>query len=165
MRKLMILCLCALFILSGCSSSQLKEEQQKIYHGFKDALLDNGDLISGNIPFSYDIEVEEKDGKYVYTVIVHDTKVAMSNIQMMILNPADANKDIDTATIGIFDEIKYNMIPNQENEKDGYYKKIQLQGSSEEKDFKVYATLSWKDSNQLIQYQVFFSFNVMNGKA
>ena len=101
----------------------------------------------------------------MYTVIVHDTKVAMSNIQMMILNPADANKDIDTATIGIFDEIKYNMIPNQENEKDGYYKKIQLQGSSEEKDFKVYATLSWKDSNQLIQYQVFFSFNVMNGKA
>ena len=165
MKKVLILALCMLCILSGCKNGKVNNEQQKVYYGFKDALMNNGDLISSNIPFEYEILIEETKGKYLYTVIVKNPQVAMNNIQMMILNPEDATKDIETATLGIYDETNYHMIPNQSNEKTGYYKELQLKGSSEHKDFKIYVTLAWKDSNQLIQYQVFFSFNVVDRKC
>lgn len=165
MKKGILLFLCMILCLFGCTSTQKKEEQEKIYNGFKDSLLNNAQLISGNIPFAYSMEIEEKDAAYVYTISISEPKVAMSNIQMMILNPEDISKDIQTATIGIFDELNYHMVPNQINEKDGYFSSLQLQGSSKEKDFVVYVTVAWKDSNQLVQYQVFFSFDIRDGKV
>lgn len=164
MRKVLTFCLCMILFLSGCNVSKISDEQQKIYDGFKDSLLNNGELISNNIPFSYDIDVEEKDEKFVYTVFVNEPLVAMRNIQMMILNPDDLTKDIETGTIGIFDETLTHMIPNQENEKAGYLSEIRLQGVSSQKDFSVYAMIVWKDSNQLTQYQAFFSFKIVDGK-
>ena len=165
MKKFLILGLCALSLLSGCSKAKIKDEQQKIYNGFRDSLMDNGELFSSNIPFDYSITVEKVDSQYHYTVIVNSPKVAMSNIQMMILNPKDVEKEIETATVGIFDETSYNMIPNQGDEKYGYYRQLELKGVSAEKNFVVYSTVAWKDSNQLIQYQVYFSFKVKNGKV
>ena len=51
MKKFLILGLCALLLLSGCSKAKIKDEQQKIYNGFRDSLMDNGELFSSNIPF------------------------------------------------------------------------------------------------------------------
>ena len=164
MKKILILCLATLFFVSGCSGNHISDEQQKIYDGFKDSLLNNGELISSNIPFKYNIDIQSKNGKYIYTVRVSNPRVAMSNIQLMILNPDDLSEDYLSNTIGIFDETPVYMIPNQSNKKAGYLKKIELQGVSSNKDFRVYALMSWKDSNQLTQYQVFFSFNIVNGK-
>lgn len=164
MKKILIFCLISVFFISGCSGNGISDKQQKIYDGFKDSLLNNGELMSSDIPFKYNIEIQYKSGKYVYTVEVSKPRVAMSNIQMMILNPNDLSEDYLSNTVGIFDETPMYMIPNQSNKKAGYLKNIQLQGVSNEKDFRVYALVSWKDSNQLTQYQVFFSFNIVNGK-
>ena len=59
MKKVLILALCMLCILSGCKNGKVNNEQQKVYYGFKDALMNNGDLISSNIPFEYEILIEE----------------------------------------------------------------------------------------------------------
>lgn len=164
MKKILILCLTTLFFISGCSENQISDEQQKVYDGFKDSLLNNGELISNNIPFKYSIEIDEKNGKYVYTVNVKEPRVSMSDIQMMILNPDDLNENYLSNTIGIFDDSPVYMIPNQANKKAKYLKKLSLQGVSTKKNFRVYALITWKDSNQLTQYQMFFSFNIVNGK-
>lgn len=164
MKKILIFCLSLMLFLSGCSHTKINDKQQKVYDSFKESLLNNGELISSNIPFDYRIEIAEKEDQYLYTVIVDNPLVAMSNIQMMILNPDDLSKDIIFNTVGIFDETPVYMIPNQKNEQKGYLSELKLTGAAVKKDFKIYAILVWKDNNQLIQYQSFFSFNIVNGK-
>ncbi|NBK97210.1 MAG: hypothetical protein EOM50_04225 [Erysipelotrichia bacterium] len=163
MKKVTIM-LFVCILLAGCSTRDMNEQQTKIYEGFKESLLNNGELISSYIPFDYTIKVKEKAGKYQYTVSIFSPRVAMKSIQMLILNPDDLTNDYLSSSKGIFDEMSYSLIPNQMNLEDGYMDKISLDGVSKTKDFRIYAMVTWKDVNGLNQYQAFFSFNVVNMK-
>lgn len=161
MKKISILFIIA-FLICGCSRKDMNEQQTKIYEGFKESLLNNGEIISSNIPFKYDIKVVEKAGKYQYTVTISSPQVAMKSIQMLILNPEDLTTDYISSSKGIFDEMTYAMIPNQINTENGYMEQISLDGVSSTEDFRVYAMVTWKDVNGLNQYQAYFSFNIIN---
>lgn len=165
MKKIICLCLSLLFIISGCHSEKATEKQMKIYDGFKESLLANQDMISKYIPFEYTIDIEEKNDKYMYTVSIYKPTVAMKNIQMLIINPGDFGTDYISGSAGIFSDTPVNMIPNQSNPADGYVKKIELQGISREKDFDIYALVAWKDDNELMQYQSYFYFKVIDGQS
>lgn len=151
-----------LLLLSACGNNDISEEQTRIYDGFKESLLNNGELVSSNIPFDYHIDVKEKGDKYLYEVTIDHPRIAMKSIQMLVLNPEDLSTDYISSSKGIFDEKTYHMIPNQENTIDGYMKSLSLEGVSSQKDFKVFAMVSWKDGNGLNQTQAYFSFNVVN---
>lgn len=161
MKKVSILLILVL-IVCGCSRRDMNEQQTKVYEGFKESLLNNGELISSNIPFKYDITVKEKAGKYQYTVRIFSPQIAMKSIQMLILNPEDLTSDHISSSKGIFDEMNYAMIPNQENSEEGYMKELKLDGVSDSSDFRIYAMVAWKDINGLNQYQAYFSFNIVN---
>lgn len=164
MKKMIIVCCVLCLIATGCSTNNLQEEQQKIYNEFKESLINNGELITSEIPFNYSIEIVEQDGSYIYEVSISKPLVMMKSIQMIVLNPADLTSDYVSSSKGIFDEQVYNMVPNQVNIEDGYVEEIILNGVSSEADFKLYTMVVYKDRNQLTTSQVFFSFNVVDGE-
>lgn len=164
MKKLILSLTIASMLLFGCTSADTKKEQTKVYNGFKESLLNNGDLISSYIPFNYHIQVNKENEKYKYTVTIDTPQVAMNSIQMMILNPSDMKDNFESPTLGVFDEVIYHMIPNQSNKASGFVKKMELSGVSRENDFTVYALVSWKNNSQLTKYQAYFSFTIVNGE-
>lgn len=161
MKKISIL-IALMILLSACGSEDINKEQTKVYEGFKESLLNNGELISSNIPFDYSIKVEKKASKYLYTITISKPQLAMKSIQMLVLNPDDLTTDYISSTKGIFDETTYAMVPNQENIEEGYTKDITLSGVSKKDSFRIYAMVVWKDANGLNQSQAFFSFNVVD---
>ncbi len=161
MKKISILIALILFV-SACGSDDINKEQTKVYEGFKESLLNNGELISSNIPFDYSINVVKKAKKYQYTITISKPQVAMKSVQMLVLNPDDLTTDYISSSKGIFDETSYAMVPNQENLGEGYMKEISLSGVSKNASFRVYAMVVWKDANGLNQSQAFFSFNVVD---
>ena len=160
MKKISILIILIL-LLGACGSDDINKEQTKVYEGFKESLLNNGELISSTIPFNYSIKVVEKANKYQYTITIDKPQVAMKSIQMLLLNPDDLTTDYISSSKGIFDETTYAMVPNQENIEEGYMKEISLSGVSKSPSFRIYAMVVWKDGNGLNQSQAFFSFNVV----
>ncbi len=164
MKKMIIIscmfCLC----ITGCTSNNMQEEQQKVYNGFKESLMNNGELISTEIPFDYNIEIEEQEGLYIYEVTIKKPLVVMTSIKALLLNPEDLTTDYVSSTKGIFDELSYHMVPNQENVEDGYVTEIVLTGVSNEPDFRLYTMIVFKDRNQLTQSELYFSFNIVDGK-
>lgn len=164
MKKIIATILVASLLLFGCDSADIKKEQTKTYNGFKESLLNNGDLLSSYIPFDYGIQINENNGKYTYTVYIDTPQVAMNSVQMMILNPVDMRDNFESPTLGVFDEVIYHMVPNQSNKASGYVKKMELSGVSKESNFDVYALVTWKNNSQLTQYQAYFSFRISEGK-
>lgn len=164
MKKIICLFISLLFIMSGCHIDKATEKQMKLYEDYKDSLLANKEIVSKYIPFDYDIEIKEDHGKYKYTVSIYKPIVAMTHIKMLILNPDDLSTDYISGSAGIFSDTPVNLIPNQSNPANNFVKKIELQGVSKTKDFKIYALVTWKDDNELMQYQSYFSFNIIDGQ-
>ncbi len=162
MRKLGIFCIIIVVLLSGCKRST-KKEQEKLnnYKSFMEAIIDNKGAESTNIPFDHQLDVtKSKDGLYEYTVTIHNPKVAMYDIEMMVLNKnVDANKEW-MPNLGLTDDVneKYTMIPFQSKKEDGYYSGVQLGGQSSSPKFTLNVMVTWKDYEKLKTTKAFFNY-------
>lgn len=157
LRKLIILCVLALGI-SGCTKrSNSDQDFQYTYNSFVDSILDNNGVDTKDIPFSHKLEVtKETSGEYRYEITIDNPRVAMYNIQMMVV---DKSASGEYPFIGLMsDEALYSMIPNQENKEKYFVKGIVLEGISSTPKFTLYVQVSWKDYAQINTRTVFFSY-------
>lgn len=162
MRKLGIFCIMIVVLLSGCKRSTKKEQEMlNNYKSFMEAIIDNKGAESTNIPFEHRLEVtKSKDGMYEYSVTIHNPKVAMYDIEMMVLNKnIDASKEW-MPNLGLTDDVneKYTMIPFQSKKEDGYYSGVQLGGQSSSPKFTLNVMVTWKDYAKLKTTKVFFNY-------
>ncbi len=164
MKKFLIFMIACSFIMAGCSNSDLITEQNKVHENFRESLINNGELVSKNIPFSYALEVEEKNGSYVYTVKIDNPLVVMNSVQVLVLNPDELTNEYESSSLGIYTEQPIYMVPNQENEVDGYYSHLSIDGVSVNASFRLYVLVSFQDEYQLSREEYYFSFNVVDGE-
>lgn len=162
MRKLGIFCIIIVVLLCGCKRTTKKEQEMlNNYKSFMEAIIDNKGAESANIPFEHRLEVKKnKDGLYEYTVTIHNPKVAMYDIEMMVLNKnIDADKEW-MPNLGLTDDAneKYTMIPFQSKKEDGYYSGIQLSGQSSSPKFTLNVMVTWKDYAKLNTTRAFFNY-------
>lgn len=169
MKKIIILSLCVLFLISGCGSDDNSNDEAKysLYEEYKNQLISNNGTLSYNIPFGYRMEVTQfEDGTYSYTVIVDEPQIIMNQVKLMAMN---VNYDNDANMIpnaGILDDDTYSLVPNQVDAKKGYPKGLAVNGVSDTADFTVYVIVSfYKDSQTSTETNVFFTFNVVNGEV
>lgn len=157
MRKLVLFCTLAILI-SGCSNNKIKENDfQYTYNSFVNSILDNNGNDTAEIPFAHHLEVtKESSGEYRYAIMIDDARIAMYNIQMMVVDKSASGQ---YPFIGLMnDEPEYSMIPNQENKENNFVKGIVLEGLSATPKFTLLIQVSWKDYAQVNTRSVFFSY-------
>ena len=157
MRKLVLFCTLAILI-SGCSNNKIKENDfQYTYNSFVNSILDNNGNDTAEIPFAHHLEVtKESSGEYRYAITIDEARIAMYNIQMMVVDKSASGQ---YPFIGLMnDEPEYSMIPNQENKENNFVKGIVLEGLSATPKFTLLIQVSWKDYAQVNTRSVFFSY-------
>lgn len=158
MRKLPIICMCALFLLGACTTNDRSTKELKnAYDSFVDSILDNNGLQTTDIPFTHTLTVEkDSEGKYRYEIKIDDPRVAMYHIQMMVV---DKNTSGEYPYIGLSTEDVYHMVPHQENKDKAFMKGIILGGTSENSKVALDVQVTWKDYAQVKTQTVFMHYD------
>lgn len=170
MRRLSILLLAVLFIVSGCQlTGKNDEESVKIYESYIDAVINNQGIESKNIPFDYKMYVyKQKDDTYKYEIEISNPQVAMYNIQAIAVDQEiDSNSNIYPCLgiLGDDGEEAYHMIPYQAYGEKGYIKGFVLDAVSRKQQFTVNVMVTWKDAALRTTSRAFFNCNYAQEKG
>lgn len=116
----------------GCSSSQSKEEnkQFQVYEDIKQNLIDQQEFDS-HYPFDVTLTYNQIDHEYRYDVIIKNPQEDM--YQVIALVYAYETSDRICPTLGLFDEESFHLKKGYVNKSEGFYKGIQLSGTTNEK--------------------------------
>lgn len=166
MRKWTIIITLAL-VLSGCQwfdNNDIGEAKFQRYSAYYTSIFDNDRFILASE--YYDIEVvmnKISDAEYRYDVIIDSPRIAMYAIEVMVvennITPEVASKMMPT--IGIFEQVEYNLIPYQVNIDKGYVKGLIVNGISSEPTINLKIMVLWRDYAKLIVTREFFDINKM----
>lgn len=137
MKKYLILCLLCL-ILIGCHH-ELSDNNMNKYSEIKNTLTKCKDF-DKDFPFQVSVVYNEIQGQWRYDLIIDQPVVSMYNITA--ISYSQYQTDEISPNIGIFDEIKYHLVPDYVNKENGYYKGIQLSGIVSQKS-NVYVYISY----------------------
>lgn len=169
MRKLSILCILLMVLLTGCKNLHHQDSESiKVYESFIDAVISNKGIESKIIPFEYKMNVFKQKDDYKYEIELYNPQVAMYDIQAIAV---DQNLDSNTNVypcIGILGDDaqkQFNMIPYQARGDKGFVKMIILDAVSPKEEFTVNVMVTWKDSTLQNQSRVFFNCNYVQEKG
>lgn len=156
MRKWTTLILTMMLLCACTQKTNSDKDFQYTYNSFVESILDNNGVQSKDIPFAHTLEVtEDKNKEYRYKITIDEPRIAMYNIQMMVV---DKTANGQYPFIGLMNDDMYSMIPNQENKEKNFVKGIVLEGVSKTPKFTLYVQVNWKDYAQVNTKTVFFSY-------
>ncbi|MEG0469511.1 MAG: hypothetical protein RR562_06335, partial [Longicatena sp.] len=118
MRKLIVLWIAMIMLVSGCSNTKIDDkENMKNYENFIDTVMTNQGIESKIIPFDYKLNVyKQKDNSYQYELLVSNPRSAMYNVQAIAVNPdVDSNTNVHPC-LGLLGEdaqLDFHMVPFQ----------------------------------------------------
>jgi hypothetical protein len=161
MRKWMSVIIISL-ILSGCQwfdNDDIDEAKFQRYSAYYTSIFDNDRFVLASE--YYDLEVvmnKISEAEYRYDVIIDSPKIAMYAIEVMVvennITPEVANKMMPT--IGIFENVEYNLIPYQINVDKGYVKGLIVNGISTQPSINLKIMVLWRDYAKLLVTREFF---------
>lgn len=158
MKKIGILVL-VLILLQGCSSkSSLYEEKVKLYKSYWSAILDQNKYQKSSSNFSIKAAIAPLEtGQFEYTVIIDNARVAMYDVEILVLENDDAyHEDKMMPNSGILNEGVYHMIPNQSRTDHEYQSGFRLVGEFEEEDLTLHVLVSWKNFSRNASFKEYF---------
>lgn len=147
MKKLLVLLL-VLLCLSGCQSVGEEDiDPNQRYFALVDAIKERDSYITNSNYFDISTEIATIDGGYRYYVTIDNPRIAMYDIEAVAIE-----KDVDytsnmAANIGVFEETKYSMIPNQKNADKGYVSGIVISGTCSSPETTLYIYVSFKNED------------------
>lgn len=165
MRKITILFILSLCLLSGCTNKKEKDaEAMSNYMSFRDSIIDNNNGATTDLPFSHKLEVSKlTDGTYEYIVTIYNAKVAMYNIEWMIYDRSIDSGKNETIfpTYGIIDDDTkdFTMLPFQSRKDKNFVSGMQLSGISQSPKFTLNILVTWKDYSKTNTYKAYFNYN------
>ena len=159
MRKMLISLFAFLFLVTGCSKLDNSKEQDSLvkYESYLSTIVEHDRYVEASNNYDvYAIVNKLRDGSTRYDVIIENPKIAMYNIQALVVeNSAKKSDEIIYPSIGIFDEENYSFIPNQSNENKGYIEAIRLSGVSKNDPLVLNVLVVWTDRAKTITNREF----------
>lgn len=137
MKKILTLFL-SVFLLIGCTTQKTKEDNQQFdsYDKIKQNLIQRRQFDS-DATFDVILLYNMIDEGYRYDIFIKNPQEDMYNVLALCL--ANETAEQICPTIGIFDEESYNLKVGYINKQEGFYKGIQLSGTTSSKqDIKLY---------------------------
>lgn len=148
MKKIICILLIG-FLLCGCTSDMSHEETNpdERYYGMITLIKDCDTFQQESGYFDIYAEMAAIDDGYRFYVVVDKPRIAMYDVNILCIeNGVDYTKNM-AANVGIFDEKKYNMIPNQINIDKGYVEGLVASGISTDKECELYVLVQWKSKD------------------
>lgn len=137
MKRILTLFL-SVFLLIGCTTQKTKEDNQQFdsYDKIKQNLIQRRQFDS-DATFDVILLYNMIDEGYRYDIFIKNPQEDMYNVLALCL--ANETAEQICPTIGIFDEESYNLKVGYINKQQGFYKGIQLSGTTSSKqDIKLY---------------------------
>lgn len=161
MKKIFIL-LVVLITLVGCTSvggQRINNEER--YQGLIEMLNEYENYAEKSNNFNIALDIASINDGYRYYVTIDKPKIAMYDVEAIAIE-----KDVDytntmTASIGIFDESEYALVPNQKNTNKGYYEGIMMSGVSNSPEITLNVFVSYKNKDYSINHTEYI---VLSGK-
>ena len=155
-----------LLLLLVCSLTACDVEVEKDIRN-EERYFDLVELIRGDQKFKesseyFDISTDmaKIDNGYRYYIFIDNPRIAMYDIEAMALvDGIDYNKVV-APSVGVLEEVVYNMIPNQTNLDKNYVKGIVLSGDIDRPNADIKMNVQWKDKTHHNTYGEYYSFNI-----
>lgn len=163
MKKTVIIMVLVL-LLSGCNQNndRLNVKSPQIYDQFHNLIDNNFMRSSDNLVFNSQLKVKKIKEGYEYRLVINKPQIVMRNIKAMVLTKPDDNKI--APNIGITNDKKISLVPNQVNVKLGFPKTFVLKGKINTNTFNLTAVITFKDENDINDYRYFVSYEIVDGK-
>lgn len=144
------LCLLLLLSLFGCKTKNNNNANDK-YIYIIESIKNNDKFASDSEYYDINVQMAKINDGYRYYVTIDNPRISMYDIEVLAIEK-DSDYDVTmAASAGIFDEKEYNLIPNQHNSKDGFYKGVIISGtcSNPETILYIYVKYSSYDYSQV----------------
>ncbi len=161
MKKITILFI--VMLLMGCSAiSSIENEHSGKYENYIELIINNNGAVSAEIPFEYEVTIEENNGEYIYDVDIFNPRVAMYDVEMIAVDQTLITDDYLAPSLGVAEDTQFNMIPNQSDSSRGYYQRLGLNGIAPGSDFTLQMLVSYKDATLVNEKLIFFTIHSLD---
>lgn len=144
MKKFIVVLM--MFILCGCGFEVTKDVSVDSRYEDMIELLETNEKFEESSNFydvSYDI-VQIENG-YRYYIYIDNPRVALYNVQVLAIEDGVDYSRYMAANVGIFEDAKYHLVPNQTNVDKGYVKGLMISGVTEKSELEMKIMVCWSD--------------------
>ena len=144
MKKFIVVLM--MFILCGCGFEVTKDVSVDSRYEDMIELLETNEKFEESSNFydvSYDI-VQIENG-YRYYIYIDNPRVALYNVQVLAIEDGVDYSRYMAANVGIFEDVKYHLVPNQTNVDKGYVKGLMISGVTEKSELEMKIMVCWSD--------------------
>lgn len=162
MKKIWITLILSL-LLTACNSVSNEEEQYELYKTMYQNILNTTSFLQSSNHFSVSATLEViEEGKYRYDVFIDEAKVAMYDIEILVIVDEGllVISDQMMPSIGIYGSKEYSMIPYQVNADLNYMEGFNLNGVINDRRALLKIQVSWKDYFKIRSYKENFEIEV-----
>lgn len=158
MIKKILMILCIVLLLSGCSKKSETDYKEK-YSNLVEALSSHTSFASSSQYFDIEADIAKTNDGYRYYVIVDNPQVAMYGVEIVAVEKGINYMNNMAANVGVLDETEYNMLPGQARKQANYVAGLSVSGVSAIPNPTIYVLVNWHGKTQDIA-QEFFEFNL-----
>lgn len=158
--KKFILVLTFLLLLNGCQfKKKTTIDNYERYLNLIEIVEENEVFIENSNYYDVDCEMASINNGYRYYITIDNAHSAMYNVEAIAIEPDKVYTDNFAANVGIFDDIEFNMIPNQSNVDKGYVEGLVISGTTDKDEVQLYLLVQWSNEDYSQQYREFFILN------
>lgn len=158
MKKVFVILL--VLMLCGCSSGVSKQDNAQRYYDMVELIQERDKFDTKPQYFKISYDVSKSPDGYRYYLIIDDPKIAMYDVEAIAIEKGSDHSLQMAANIGIFEDMEYNLIPNQSNADKGYVKGISISATSQNKDTVLYLLIQWKNASMSTTFREFYEIEV-----
>lgn len=143
------------------NSEKSAEETQ--YEGYYKAIEDVSEFSGSSLYYNMSLEMAKvNETTYAYYVFVDQAQTAMYDVVVMAIENDLAFDETGAMmpSIGIFEDVDYNMIPYQSYIENGFVKGLVISGETTKPEVSLKILVEWNDRTGEHQYREFHSFVV-----
>ena len=147
-----------ILLLCGCNLLPNKaQDADDRYFFLIDMLNEHETFSDASRYFAIEVEMAKIENGYRYYIIIDDPQLAMYDIELIAIE-----KDVDysqnmAASIGVFEDTQYNMIPNQSNVEDGYVKGLVASGITANAETTLYIFVQFKNADYSVVHNEYLA--------
>lgn len=155
--------LLVVFLLTACSNdSTINKSASERYNSMIEQLSSRTDFKTSSEYFDISFDIASIDGGYRFYITIDNVKVAMYNVEAIAIEENVDYSNTMAANIGLFEDEKYSLIPNQSNVDKDFVKGINISGTTDNSDPTLYVLVAWSNKDLSITKREFIKVGASN---
>jgi len=156
-----IITLLLVILLTSCSYYEDTASTANLYYDLVELLQSQESFQSSSTYYDVTYElVQESEGVYYYFISIDNAQIALYNVEALaVVEGVDYTKEM-AASIGIFEDTKYSLIPNQSNVSEGFVKGVTISGACASPSIDVRLMVRWDNRSGMTNTKEYLRFTI-----